>query len=113
MKTIYLLMLGAFLLFCTPQAPAQTEPPPAAKEVLKQFEDEAAEIEKKIEPDIKKRLDKTMAELKKIQDAFCKEAKLDEAVAVRDLIRKIQAGGNPAAGPETPAAALEVLKQHD
>src|SRR5438105_2351861 len=98
MKAIYLLMLGTLLLSRTPQAPAQSEPPPAAKEVLKQFEDEAAEIEKKIEPDIQKRLEKTTAELKKVQDAFCKEAKLDEAVAVRDLIRKIQAGGNPAAG---------------
>lgn len=113
MKAVYLPLLGALLLFLAPEAPAQTEPPAAAKEVLKQFEDEAAEIEKKIEPEVKKRLDKTMAELKKIQDAFCKEAKLDEAVAVRDLIRKIQAGANPAAGAEVPAAALEVLKQHD
>jgi hypothetical protein len=32
------------------------------------------------------------AELKKLQDVFCKEAKLDEAVAVRDLIRLMSEG---------------------
>ncbi len=36
--------------------------------------------------------DRILPELKKVQDAFCKEAKLDEAVAVRDLIRAMRDG---------------------
>jgi hypothetical protein len=41
---------------------------------------------------VKKVGDKLAAQLQAIQDKFCKEAKLDEAVAVRDLRRRIQFG---------------------
>jgi hypothetical protein len=139
MKASCLLAFSAVLLCLVPVAPAQIdelglkkkvtfgqadvtkvpgqagqlELPPAAKEVIKQFEEEAAEREKKIEADVKKRLEKTLVELKKVQDAFCKEAKLDEAVAVRDFIRTVQAGTNAALPADLPAAAREVWKQHE
>jgi hypothetical protein len=113
MKTIRLLVLGVVLLGCMPLALAQLDLPSAAKEVLEQFEKEAAETEKKVEADIKKRGEKTAAELKLVQDQFCKEAKLDEAVAVRDLIRAIRAGTNGALGSDLPSAAREIYQQHE
>jgi hypothetical protein len=113
MKAIHLVMLSAVLLCWVPQVPAQTDLPPAAKEVLKQFEEETAEVEKQIEADIKTRQGATLVELKKVQDLFCKDAKLDEAVAVRDLIRAIQAGTNGAPGSDLPPAAKEIYKQYD
>src|SRR5438309_584883 len=111
MKAIGLGVLGVILLVGAPAAPAQLDLPPAAKEMLEQFDEEAAAIEKKIEPDITKRREKTAVELKKIQDLLCKEAKLDEAVAVRDLIRSLQTGTNVVLSKDLPTAALEVYKQ--
>src|SRR5262249_48370103 len=113
MKPIRLALLSAFLLFCLSEAPAQVDPPPAAQEVLKQFEEEAAEIDKQAEAELRKSRDKVAAELKKVQDAFCKEAKLDEAVAVRDLIRSLQAGTDGPLTADLPAAAREVYKQYE
>jgi hypothetical protein len=109
-----LALLTVFLL-CWVAGPSARgdELPPAAKEVLKQFEDESAELEKKIEADFNKQLEKTVAELKKVQDAFCKEAKLDEAVAVRDLIRALRRGTNGIPVGDLPAAAREIYKQHE
>lgn len=113
MKAIRLGVLAVVLLCWLPKTPAQTDLPPAAQELLKQFEAETAEIEKKIEADVRKRVEKTAIELKKVQDQFCKEAKLDEAVAIRDLIRSLQAGTNGAPGADLPAAAREIHKQHE
>src|SRR5262249_44796996 len=58
------------------------------------------EIEKKAEAEVQKAKDKAAAELKKLQDLYCKEAKLDEAVVVRDLIRGVRDGvGNALPDP--------------
>jgi LCCL domain len=113
MQAIRLMVLSAVLLGRVPVAHAQADLPAAAKEVVKQFEEEAVEFEKKTEAEVKKRWEKTTAELKKVQDALCKEAKLDEAVAVRDLLRAIQAGTNVTPSADLPAAAQEVYKQHE
>jgi hypothetical protein len=113
MKAIGLVLLGTVLLCWVPQAPAQADLPPAAKEVLTQFEQETAEIEKQAEADAKVRRDKAAGELKKVQDLLCKEAKLDEAVAVRDLIRSLQAGTNGVPAADLPPAAAEIHKQYE
>jgi LCCL domain len=112
MNVIRLTVVGLILLGRVPLASAQSELPAAAKEVLKQFEEETAEIHKKAEADVQKRSEKTAVELKKVQDLYCKEAKLDEAVAVRDLIRSLRAGTNRALSRNLPAAAREIYKQH-
>src|SRR5262249_23467560 len=49
-------------------------------------------LRKKADGELSARREKTCAELKKIQDIFSSEAKLDEAVAVRDLIRQLRDG---------------------
>src|SRR5262249_43256068 len=112
MKAVCLAVLGMVLLYWVPATPAQGEIPAAAQELLKQFEDEAADIEKKTEAELGKRREKMVVELKKVQDELCKEAKLDEAVAVRDLIRGLKAGTNVVLAPDLPAAAREVYKQY-
>ncbi len=114
MRAVRLGVFGAALLCWVPAASADGELPPAAKEVRKQFEDEAAELDKKTEAEVKKCREKIAVELKKLQDRFCKEAKLDEAVAIRDLIRDLQAGtANGALSADLPAAAREVYKQYE
>jgi hypothetical protein len=113
MRSIRVALLCAFLLALVPLVPAQVELPAAAKEVVKQFEDETADIDRQFDAEVKKVAEKRIVELKKLQDLFCKEAKLDEAVAVRDLIRALRAGSDPSAIPDLPAAAKEVLKQHE
>jgi hypothetical protein len=112
-RAISLPLLGLALLAWVPQAPAQGEVPPAAQEVLKQFEEETADIARKVEAQLQERREKVAAELKKVQDQFCKEAKLDEAVAVRDLIRSLRAGTDAAPNADLPAAAREVVKQYE
>jgi hypothetical protein len=113
MKAIRLGVFVAVLLGWVVHSRAQTELPAAAREVLKQFEEEAAEIERKSELELNKCREKLTGELKKVQDDLCKEAKLDEAVAVRDLIRSIKAGQNGPFSADLPAAAREVLKQQE
>jgi hypothetical protein len=113
MNTISVCVLSMVLSGTPSEAPAPVEVP-ALNEVLKQFEQESAEIEKDAATEIKKRSDNIVVELKKVQDAFCKEAKLDEAVAVRDLIRALRDGASaPPPTAELPAAAREIFKQHD
>ena len=113
MKAVRPGVLTAVLLCWVPAAPAQADLPPAAREVLQQFEKETAEISRQAETDLKARREKITAELKKLQDIFCKEAKLDEAVAVRDLIRSLNAGTVAAPASELPPAAREVYKQYE
>src|SRR5262249_29762593 len=114
MNAFRFVMVGAVLLCRVPGATAQEDLPPAAQEVLKQFEQEAVEIDKKLDEQLRKAREKVAVELKKVQDQFCKEAKLDEAVAVRDLIRGLQAGlKGPLGGGDLPAAAREVHKQYE
>jgi excinuclease UvrABC helicase subunit UvrB len=113
MNAIGVCVLSTVLSCAASEAPAPVDVP-AISEVLKQFEQESAEIEKDAESEIKKRSDKIVGELKKVQDAYCKEAMLDEAVAVRDLIRALRDGSNaPPPMADLPAAAREVFKQHD
>jgi hypothetical protein len=112
MKAVRLGVLVGVLVWATP-ARAQVDLPPALKEVVRQFEDESAEIEKKAEAELAKWRDRTATELKKVQDAFCKEAKLDEALAVRALIRTFQAGSHELPSGDLPPAVREVYKDHE
>jgi len=113
MTAIRLGMLIAVLLCWVKETPGETELPPAAKEGLKQFDDETIEAAKKMEIKVKRHREKTAVELKKLQDIFCKDVKLDEAVAIRDLIRSMRNGTQETLAGDLPAAAREVYKQHE
>src|SRR5262249_4991238 len=88
--------------------PLAADLPDAAREICKQHEAEVAAIRKRAEAEFAGRQEKMAAGLQKVQDQLCKEAKLDEAVAVRDMIRAIRDGvANPLPDPgrliKTPA----------
>lgn len=112
MRTLIPMAFAAILLCRAPAGLSQEDLPKAIQEVLKQYQEEAAAIEKGVEPAIQKKREKAATELKKIQDTYCKEAKLDEAVAVRDVIRNLQAGGHMEPGEGLVPAVNEILKAH-
>ena len=58
--------------------------------MLKRYEGERAAIQKEAEQQVCARRQKLIEELKPLQDKYTREAKLDEAVAIRDLIRTLQ-----------------------
>ncbi len=87
--------------------------PPAATAAVRQFEETFAEIEKRAAAEVRKRYEKTATELKKVQDSFCREAKLDEAVAVRDLIRSLEAGAREVPTKDMPPPARKIYEQHE
>jgi hypothetical protein len=111
MKTARLLPLCAVVLLWLPGRPLRAEDlPPAAKETLEAYEKELAEVQGKVQEETKKAAEKTVDQLKLLQDKFCKEAKLDEAVAIRDQIRQMQGGAPNAHAADLPPAAKEVLE---
>lgn len=65
--------------------------PPDARAQLAIFQQEADAIRKKAEVDIRAKSEQLAKSLKTIQDQYTRDAKLDEAVAVRDLIRMLTA----------------------
>jgi hypothetical protein len=66
--------------------------PAAAKEIYKAHEESVAAVLKEAERHADRLRDKATIELKKLQDLFCKEGKLEEAVAIRDMIKSIRQG---------------------
>jgi hypothetical protein len=114
MRIASLLPLCAALLLPGSSRIARAEElPPAAKETLDAYEKEAAEVQKKVDEEIRKSADNAAAKLKILQDKFCKEAKLDEAVAIRDQIRLLRDGETQRRVADLPAAAREVLDDLD
>ena len=113
MKAFRLGVLCVGLLCRSAEATNHGDLPPAAREVLSQFEGETAEIEKQAEVELNKWRDKTAAALKLVQDQFCREAKLDEAVAIRGLIRNHLAGVDLRPSPDLPLAAWEIYMRHE
>ncbi|MDP1921133.1 MAG: LCCL domain-containing protein [Myxococcales bacterium] len=64
--------------------------PPEAEALVTAYEKKAAAIREKAERETQPHTDKTIAALQTLQDAYCKKAKLDEAVAIRDRIRLLR-----------------------
>jgi hypothetical protein len=87
--------------------------PPAAEETVNAFKKELADIQKTAEEETRKVGQRAAERLKLLQDKFCKEAKLDEAVAIRDQIRQIQGGPTNAHAADLPPAAREVVEAFD
>jgi WD40 repeat protein len=76
----------------TTLAPAHTDDLPSdAAQRIEEFEGKADEIRRKAEADVRASRDKLIEDLQGMQDAYCKAGKLDEAVAVRDRVRRLQA----------------------
>lgn len=77
-----------------PAPAAQAAPLPAdAHKLVTDFEQEAAAIRLRAQRELAARQQKLIEELTKLQDAYSKPGTLDEAVAIRDRIRQLKAGG--------------------
>ena len=110
MKAVRLLSLCAVLLVSQMSWVVRAEElPPAGKETLEAYEKDAAEAQKKVEEEIHKAAEKAATQLKLVQDKYCKEAKLDEAVAVRDQIRFLRDSEIDRCAADLPPAAQEVM----
>jgi hypothetical protein len=68
----------------------ETELPVAAIEILDRYQAEAKEIRQRAEQEIAVRREATIKTLQTLQDQYTREAKLDEAVAIRDKIRMLR-----------------------
>jgi len=91
---------------------------PAVKEVTEAFHREAEAIDLDATAELAKIRAQTAERLQTIQDRLCREAKLDEAVAVRDRIRVINGKSPPCPTPASvetalPADAHEISQTHD
>ena len=66
------------------------ELPKEAVRVVKDFEKGAMAIQKKADDEIQPLRKKAVLKLKAIQDKYCREAKLDQALAIREKIKEIK-----------------------
>lgn len=69
--------------------------PQDVQEVVRQFQQQRAEAERELQQKLARQREEMVQELKKLQDKHTKAGELDEAVAIRDYIRRLQAGGGP------------------
>jgi RNA polymerase sigma factor (sigma-70 family) len=71
----------------------QTDPdlPRDAAKRIREFETEAEAIQKKADDEIQTRRDKLVMELQALLESYTKAGKLDEAVAIRERLRPLQA----------------------
>jgi hypothetical protein len=100
MKTVRLAPLLVLLVCWLSAVLAGPELPPAARDVLTQFEQQAADLERQTTADILKCRERGVADLKKLQEDLTREDKLDDAETVRTLIRLVELGA-PVALPPT------------
>ncbi|MDX2012330.1 MAG: LCCL domain-containing protein [Myxococcaceae bacterium] len=64
--------------------------PAEAQAVLSNYEKKAQAIREKADRETQPHLDKALGELQALQDQYCQQKKLDEAVAIRDRIRQLR-----------------------
>ena len=76
-----------------PQQVVIDDLPPAASALLKTFDQESDQIRARIEAEIAAKREVLIQQLQAMQDGYTREAKLDEAVAIRDEIRKLRRSG--------------------
>jgi hypothetical protein len=81
----------AFISYCmfTPVLPAAEPLPSDALRVLDDLEQQEAAIRQEAEQKMAAHRQKAMAVLRELQDRYTREARLDEAVAIRDRIRTL------------------------
>lgn len=67
--------------------------PPAASALLKTFDQESDAIRARMEAEVAAKREVLIQQLQAMQDGYTREAKLDEAVAIRDTIRQLRRTG--------------------
>src|SRR4051812_48861582 len=93
------------------------EPPAEAAKSIDEFNKDAAAIRKRADEEILARRAKLIDKLQSLQDAYTKEAKLDEAVAIRELIRQLKSNSSVSRQADVFSAGVwepaEVLQEKD
>lgn len=114
MKTLRLVvLLGVVSFLIAGGAAGQADLPAAAREVLQQFEDETAELDRKAEAAIAQSRQDGVAALKKAQDELTRLGKLDEATAVRALIHLVETAAPVALPPTLPAVVRKAYRDYE
>ena len=72
------------------QVVAAEELPSDAQKIIKEFDKAADAVRQKVETSIKPFRIKAVKRLKAMQDKYCRAAKLDEALAIREAIRRLK-----------------------
>jgi len=109
MKAIRLAVFG--LVLATGLAAANDgSQTPAGAEVLKQLDAESAEIERDTEVELARWRERTATALKDVQDRFCRQGLLDEALAVREVARRLQSGDNALRADAAPPVVRRALR---
>jgi hypothetical protein len=81
----------------------------AFQEIAVAYRREVAAVASQTAENLSKVRLETIQQLQAIQDSLCRDAKLDEAIAVRDRIRVLTSGSSPPA-PSMPPVAAEIVK---
>jgi hypothetical protein len=82
-------LVGLLIALAARESPAAEPLPAEAQAELDAFAKASEEIHRKAEADLEPVRVSAVAQLKSMQDRYCREAKLDEAIAIREAIEKI------------------------
>jgi hypothetical protein len=73
--------------------PARTAEVPAdARNLIDEYDKESKALKEKAEQEIKEKREKLIERLKQLQDTYTRAGKLEEAVAIRDTIKRMKQG---------------------
>ena len=90
MRAVRCIPLIVLVLIGTDGVVRSDELPADAVRVVRDFEKGAMAIQKKADDEIQPLRKKAVMKLKAIQDKYCREARLDEALAIREKIKEIK-----------------------
>lgn len=97
MKPNAVLLAVTFLAAATPPLARgedlKANPPEVARKALAELDKDFKAIDAKARKEKTERLEKTLKELQDLQDVYTKASKLDEAVAVREVLKRLKDEG--------------------
>jgi hypothetical protein len=103
-------VLGWLVIGGSPAGSAEERKPATVEDVVAVFEKTVGELESESAVELGKLRTETVAKLQSVQDRLCRDAKLDEAVAVRDTIRSLRSQATKTAvAADLPPDAGEIL----
>jgi len=90
MKKLFSLFVIVPALCLAGDVPLASDLPGDAARLVEKFEKSAKTIRDKAEKEIEPLRKQTVERLKVLQDKYCRQARLDEALAIRGMIRKVR-----------------------
>jgi predicted HTH domain antitoxin len=95
-NAVLLVVAFTFVMATSPLARGEdptAKPPADLKKALAELEKDFKAIDAKARKEKAERLEKTVKQLQDLQDSYTKASKLDEAVAVRDMLKQLKEEG--------------------